>query len=223
MTEDSNEPRRKPSVDDIWSGLPITEPVPVVLADAVSAQPLPQTEPISHAIAPPLTPDRSPFEPLRLDGPVPSHVDEPTIQLPNTNPSKLPLVLAAASVVALAALAVGVWAGNDSPTSTEVSGITTIATVPETTLAAEVVSATEAETTGATMPDVVCMNLQDAQDAIQETGVFFSRSNDASGQDRLQVVDSNWIVVGQSPEVGSPIGESDAVLDVVKLDEPNDC
>jgi PASTA domain-containing protein len=73
------------------------------------------------------------------------------------------------------------------------------------------------------MPDVVCMNLQDAQDEIQDHGVFFSGSVDATGQGRNQVIDSNWIVVDQSPAPGTPIGEGDAELSVVKSGEPTDC
>jgi membrane protein implicated in regulation of membrane protease activity len=67
------------------------------------------------------------------------------------------------------------------------------------------------------------MNLQDAQDLIQENGVFFSRSDDATGEGRMQVNDSNWIVVGQTPEAGSPVTEAEAVLSVVKIGEPNSC
>lgn len=74
------------------------------------------------------------------------------------------------------------------------------------------------------MPSVVCMNLQAAQDFIQaETGVFYSRSEDASGADRSQLIDSNWIVVAQSPAPGTPIGEGDALLSAVKIGEPNSC
>ena len=73
------------------------------------------------------------------------------------------------------------------------------------------------------MPDVVCMNLQDAQDEIQDHGVFFSGSVDATGQGRNQVIDSNWVVVDQSPAPGSPIGEGDAELSVVKYGETTDC
>lgn len=69
------------------------------------------------------------------------------------------------------------------------------------------------------MPNVLCMNLQEAQDEIQDHGVFFSRSQDASGQDRFQMNDSNWIVVSQSPSVGTRIGEGDAMLSVVKIGE----
>lgn len=73
------------------------------------------------------------------------------------------------------------------------------------------------------MPTVVCMNLQAAQDTIQAAGVFLSRSKDASGRGRAQVLDRNWIVVAQDPAPGVPIGEGEAVLSVVKTDEPNQC
>jgi hypothetical protein len=75
----------------------------------------------------------------------------------------------------------------------------------------------------ATMPDVVCMNLQAAQDRIQAAGVFFSRSADATGAGRRQVVDSNWIVVGQTPSAGATVGELEAVLSAVKIGEPSPC
>jgi beta-lactam-binding protein with PASTA domain len=73
------------------------------------------------------------------------------------------------------------------------------------------------------MPDVICMNLQAAQDEIQDHGVFFSKSVDATGKGRRQILDRNWIVVDQDPKAGDKIGEGDAVLSVVKTDEPNDC
>ncbi|MFJ2839734.1 MULTISPECIES: calcium-binding protein [unclassified Nocardia] len=75
----------------------------------------------------------------------------------------------------------------------------------------------------ALMPAVVCMNLQAAQDTIQAAGVFFSRSEDASGRGRAQVMDRNWVVVAQEPAPGTPVGEAQAVLSVVKNDEPSQC
>ena len=75
----------------------------------------------------------------------------------------------------------------------------------------------------AIMPDVVCMNLQAAQNKIQEAGVFFSRSEDASGEGRSQLVDSNWVVVAQTPSAGTEIGEGDAMLSAVKIGEPGSC
>ena len=73
------------------------------------------------------------------------------------------------------------------------------------------------------MPNVVCMNLQDAQNAIQDAGVFFSRSDDATGGGRRQIIDSNWVVVDQTPAPGAPVGEAEAVLSAVKIGEPNSC
>jgi hypothetical protein len=74
------------------------------------------------------------------------------------------------------------------------------------------------------MPSVVCMNLQDAQNEIQDHGVFASGSEDATGQGRSQIIDSNWQVVAQDPDEGTPIGEFDATLFVVKYgEEPNPC
>ena len=75
----------------------------------------------------------------------------------------------------------------------------------------------------AIMPSVICMNLQAAQDLIQANGVFFSRSEDATGQGRMQISDRNWIVVDQRPPAGTVFTEGEAVLSVVQLDEPNPC
>lgn len=73
------------------------------------------------------------------------------------------------------------------------------------------------------MPDVVCFDLQDAQDEVQDHGVFFSRSEDASGDGRRQLWDRNWVVVDQDPAPGTPIGEGDAVFFVLKDDEDHGC
>lgn len=69
------------------------------------------------------------------------------------------------------------------------------------------------------MPNVVCMTLQQAQDTIQDQGVFYSKSEDASGQGRRQVIDSNWIVIAQNITPGSPIDEGQVILRVLKDDE----
>ncbi|MFF3568150.1 PASTA domain-containing protein [Nocardia jiangxiensis] len=95
--------------------------------------------------------------------------------------------------------------------------LTSIAATPTSTSSAGAIAATRL------MPHVVCMNLQDAQNAIHAVGVFFSRSRDATGAGRRQIIDSNWIVVAQSPVPGTPISEGDAVLSVVKNGEPNSC
>ena len=69
------------------------------------------------------------------------------------------------------------------------------------------------------MVNVLCMNLQDAQNLIQNQGVFVSRSKDASDQNRNQIYDRNWIVVGQNISTGSVIGENEVVLSVLREDE----
>lgn len=84
---------------------------------------------------------------------------------------------------------------------------------------ASTTSAAEVAPAGVPMPDVVGMNLQAAQDHIQTLGVFFSRSEDATGAGRAQVLDRNWVVVGQTPEPGVLIGEGDALLYVKKIGE----
>ena len=76
------------------------------------------------------------------------------------------------------------------------------------------------------MVDVLCMNLQDAQNLIQDQGVFLSRSKDASGQDRNQIYDRNWIVVGQNIPTGDAIGENEVVLSVLRdneIDKKSEC
>lgn len=111
-------------------------------------------------------------------------------------------------------------APNTVTTTTEVLPSTTVATTQNGVPPA---ATTTAAAEPATMPNVVCMNLQAAQNAIQRAGVFFSRSEDATGEGRSQIVDSNWIVVSQTPPAGSPVTEGQAVLSAVKIGEPNPC
>ncbi|MGC5248834.1 calcium-binding protein [Gordonia sp. DT219] len=67
------------------------------------------------------------------------------------------------------------------------------------------------------------MNLQAAQKAIQRAGVFYSRSEDATGAGRSQILDRNWSVVAQTPPGGNPVTEGQALLSAVKIGEPNPC
>jgi len=101
--------------------------------------------------------------------------------------------------------------------TTTVKATTTTAKVTESTTNLNIAGGNDPE--DFLMPNVVCMNLQEAQDEIQDHGVFYSRSEDATGQGRMQIMDSNWIVIGQKPAVGTKIGEGDAVLSVVKIGE----
>ncbi|WP_338483206.1 PASTA domain-containing protein [Streptomyces sp. SCSIO 75703] len=72
----------------------------------------------------------------------------------------------------------------------------------------------------AAVPDVVGMGLQSAQDTAQEAGFHVLTSHDALGRDRMQVLDRNWKVCGQSVAAGRSV-PTDTPLDfgAVKLEE----
>jgi hypothetical protein len=71
------------------------------------------------------------------------------------------------------------------------------------------------------LPDVVCMDLQAAEDRLQQAGFANVRSTDGSGQARMQIIDRNWVVTAQSPPAGRrPPAGTRVVLTSVKHGEP---
>jgi beta-lactam-binding protein with PASTA domain len=71
------------------------------------------------------------------------------------------------------------------------------------------------------MPDVVCMDLQLAQDKAQAAGFSRVVAEDASGQRRRQVDDQDWVVVSQTPAAGTrPKGSPKLVLQVLAYGDP---
>ena len=71
------------------------------------------------------------------------------------------------------------------------------------------------------MPDFTGLDLQTAQNLVQDNGVFLSVSHDLLGS-RNQVVDSNWIVCTQNIAAGQQIStEAEGEIDfgVVKREE----
>ncbi|MFD9703574.1 PASTA domain-containing protein [Lentzea sp. NPDC059081] len=71
------------------------------------------------------------------------------------------------------------------------------------------------------VPNVVCLDLQKAQDTLQAAGFYLLGSEDATGQGRQQVVDRNWVVVSQSAQAGSrPEATAKITLGAVKFGEP---
>ncbi|MEJ7787441.1 MAG: PASTA domain-containing protein [Solirubrobacteraceae bacterium] len=58
------------------------------------------------------------------------------------------------------------------------------------------------------VPDVVGENHQDAQDRMQAEGLYNLREKDATGLDRLLLLDSNWEVVSQKPAAGKRVSEN---------------
>ena len=142
---------------------------------------------------------------------------------------KFRLGAAIAVVGSLVFVAAACGSSSDSASESTVAPTTVAPTTaaPEITAApttaVPTTTAAPAPAATAIMPDVVCMNLQAAQNKIQENGVFFSDSFDATGEGRMQINDSNWIVVSQTPAAGSPITEGSANLGAVKEGEPNPC
>lgn len=114
---------------------------------------------------------------------------------------------------------------QDIATTTTTSSTTTTTEPPPETVATTPRTVETAPPAQASMPNVPCgTDLQTAQDMVQDAGVFYSRSEDATGRGRNQVLDSNWVVVGQEPAAGAPIEEGDPVFYVVKQSEfSGDC
>lgn len=72
-----------------------------------------------------------------------------------------------------------------------------------------------------TVPNVVCKDLQAAQDTLQAAGFYNLGSEDGTGQGRAQLIDRNWVVVAQSARAGSaPSPTTRIVLTAVKYGEP---
>ena len=62
------------------------------------------------------------------------------------------------------------------------------------------------------LPDVTGMNLQAAQDLLQAQGFYVLDDQDATGQNRLQVFDRNWVVVRQTPAAGKRVPTTTKVV-----------
>ncbi|XVV04125.1 PASTA domain-containing protein [Actinosynnema sp. CA-248983] len=63
-----------------------------------------------------------------------------------------------------------------------------------------------------TVPDVVGMVHQTAQDTMQAAGLYRLREEDATGQGRVLVVDRNWTTTAQSVPAGQVVDCTTEVL-----------
>lgn len=106
--------------------------------------------------------------------------------------------------------------GTAAPTTASATTTTTTASPP-----------TTAESTTTTisfiMPSLVGMDLQAAQDEIQRVSgdpFYITKSRDATGQGRHQILDRNWMVCSQNVAPGTRVeGDTDITFDVVRLTE----
>ncbi|WP_432053578.1 hypothetical protein [Streptomyces sp. bgisy022] len=74
----------------------------------------------------------------------------------------------------------------------------------------------DAAPTTAQLPDFTGQDLQAAQDAAQAAGFYALDDQDASGQNRLQVLDRNWVVCSQDPAAGTHPTDTMVTLFAVK-------
>jgi hypothetical protein len=107
-------------------------------------------------------------------------------------------------------------AGDTAPGPT----VTVTATATVTANPIDVIEDTVNSLTEFVMPDLVGVNLQDAQDLLQDKGSFLMDQQDASGKGRRQIDDSNWTVCSQDPAPGAVHSKLAIVtLSSVKNDE----
>jgi beta-lactam-binding protein with PASTA domain len=59
-----------------------------------------------------------------------------------------------------------------------------------------------------TVPNVVGMDHQAAQNHMQDVGLYNLRERDGTGQGRMLLWDRNWVVIAQKPAPGAPVSES---------------
>jgi hypothetical protein len=112
--------------------------------------------------------------------------------------------------------------GKPDTTAQEPSGQTepdADTTGAETDPPADDVGGDEAEPETATLPDLVGQDLQAAQDEAQAAGFYLLDDQDASGQNRLQIMDRNWTVCSQEPAPGTHPTDTLVTLNAVKDDE----
>ena len=69
------------------------------------------------------------------------------------------------------------------------------------------------------VPDVVGEDHQLAQDTMQSVGLYNLSEEDATGQDRLMLIDRNWEVVEQEPAAGTRVNEDATIILRSKKDD----
>jgi hypothetical protein len=140
-------------------------------------------------------------------------------------------VTLAALPVALAGAMVGCASSEQSASRTVTVVERTVTAAPATPAPATVKArrvrrqappAADAAASGKiTVPNVVGKDHQFAQDTMQAAGLYNLSEEDATGQDRLLLIDRNWKVVTQTPAPGNKVSEDTTItLRSKKLSDP---
>jgi hypothetical protein len=134
----------------------------------------------------------------------------------------------AAGIVAISVLALlGCGSGStetSSPVAETVTVTETVQAAPEQE-SAPIEAATPSpapppvEQGSITVPDVVGIDHQLAQDTMQAAGLYNLSEEDATGQDRMLLWDRNWTVVSQSPSPGTKVTEDQTIVLRSKKDD----
>ncbi|MFM6848049.1 MAG: PASTA domain-containing protein [Terrabacter sp.] len=140
--------------------------------------------------------------------------------------------------VAIAIVAVAATAGCGSNAAPASTAATVVVTQTVATPAAETVTQTVQATASAaqtsaepvevsappapkppakvTVPDGVGMNYQQAQDAWRAAGLHVAPANDATGANRVPVLDRNWVVLAQDLKAGSKVARDSFITATIK-------
>lgn len=116
------------------------------------------------------------------------------------------------TMAALSALIIAGCGGTTSgSTTTVVKTVESSAqTQPDTETQPETQPETETQTPvrKVTLPSLVGMNHQEAQDTLQAKGLYNLHERDCKGLGRILLIDSNWRVVRQTPKAGTRVSEN---------------
>jgi beta-lactam-binding protein with PASTA domain len=120
-------------------------------------------------------------------------------------------VIAVGAIVGLSAC------GSSGTTNTPNTPTAATTTQPPTSPAVATPPASSVNSAGQVIvPDAVGKDYQSAQDLWRAAGLHVAPATDATGAHRLPVIDSNWVVLGQSLKAGSTVPRDTFITATVK-------
>ena len=115
--------------------------------------------------------------------------------------------------------AMALTACGGSDTAAEPAASVTVTAPPPVTVTAQPETAAPAsastaapQVTPGVVPNVVCSSHQLAQDTMQAAGYYNLSEEDASGANRMLVVDSNWVTIEQTPPGGTQAPQDTTII-----------
>ncbi|SNS42090.1 PASTA domain-containing protein [Streptosporangium subroseum] len=114
-------------------------------------------------------------------------------------------LLSALSATVFSAVLIGCGGGADAaaPAATVLASPATATAANDATAKPSKVAEPDPETK--TLPNVVGLNLQDGQNTLQTVGFYLLDDKDATGQNRFQILDRNWVITEQDPAAGQEV------------------